>query len=102
MAFDGTGGNCWDPDWPYSGDYETRMRTAKFGDGYEQRIVDGLNPLMTTWKLTWSMRPRQVLIDMNIFLATRYGAAFPWLPLRAITPVLVFCDTWTAQWVYKG
>lgn len=100
--FDGTDGPCWDADWPYTGEYSQRMRIAKFGDGYEQRTIDGLNPTITTWNLTWSMRPHDVLIAMQTYIETRYGAAFPWLPGHAQNSILVFCDKWSVTWQYRG
>ena len=35
-----------------------RVLTAKFGDGYEQRAVDGINNLAETYTLTFKTRPK--------------------------------------------
>lgn len=102
MAFDGTGGNCWAPDWGYDVAYEQRLRIAKLGDGYEQRAIDGLNPLWRTFQLTWATRPKSVLIEMNIFLASQYGAAFEFMPPHAANTLLVFCDKWSISWTFNS
>ena len=62
MFDDPTG--CYAPSWPVAIDREPRMNVAKMGDGYEQRILDGLNWMETTWNLKWPMRPRAILMDM--------------------------------------
>ena len=53
--FDDTSG-CYAPSWPVDIEREPRMSIAKFGDGYEQRALDGINPMNTTWKPKWKMR----------------------------------------------
>lgn len=100
--FDGTDGKCWLPDWPVSMEREPRIRIAKFGDGYEQRIIDGLNPMQTTWHVSWKMRARTLLVDMETYLTAQYGAAFPFLDPQTEAIVQVFCDSWQLQWQHKG
>ena len=99
--FDGTIA-CWNPTWAVTMERKPRLLIAKFGDGYEQRTIEGLNPMETRWMLTWSMRPRDVLVDMDSFLTTRYGAAFDFLDPTYEVVVPVFCDQWTVTWVHKG
>ena len=44
------------PDWGASPELEPRVRSVQFGDGYEQRATNGLNPILPTWKLQFTKR----------------------------------------------
>jgi phage-related protein len=101
MAFDGTD-SCWNPTWPIDIDREPRLQIAKFGDGYEQRMLDGINWMTSTWKLKWSMRPHDVLIAMDDYLTDVQADAFPFLDPHSQTLVMVFCDKWSISWSYRG
>lgn len=102
MAFDGTSGGCWKPTWPVKMDREPRMRVAKFGDGYEQRVLDGLNWMNTTWALQWDMRPADVAVAMDEFLSGQQGGAFDFLDPLTNSIVQVFCDKWSIDWTHRG
>ena len=47
------------------------MLTAKFGDGYEQRAVDGINNLAETYTLTFKTRPKADIDDIVAFLDSK-------------------------------
>ena len=89
--FDDTSG-CYAPSWPVDIEREPRMSIAKFGDGYEQRALDGINPMNTTWKPKWKMRPRDVLMAMDAYLTSRQAGAFPFYDPTPQQIVQVFCD----------
>lgn len=44
------------PDWGASPELEPGLRSVRFGDGYEQRATNGLNPILPTWKLQFTKR----------------------------------------------
>ena len=48
-----------------------RVLTAKFGDGYEQRAVDGINNLNETYTLTFKTRPKADIDDIVAFLDSK-------------------------------
>jgi len=48
-----------------------RVLTAKFGDGYEQRAVDGINNLAETYTLTFKTRPKADIDDIVAFLDSK-------------------------------
>ena len=48
-----------------------RVLTAKFGDGYEQRAVDGINNLAETFTLTFKTRPKADIDDIVAFLDSK-------------------------------
>lgn len=43
----------WAPSVEASGDTTFAVRTAKFGDGYQQDVADGINNLSESWPLTF-------------------------------------------------
>jgi len=100
MFDDPTG--CYAPSWPIAIDREPRMNVAKMGDGYEQRILDGLNWMETTWNLKWPMRPRAILMDMDGFLTSQQGGAFDFYDQLSQQIVSVFCDKWSVNFSYQG
>lgn len=98
MAFDGTD-SCWIPDVPFTFDEEPRLRVAQFGDGYQQRALDGINWLNRKWVLTWTMREAGVVGAMIQYFRAQKGGAFPFLdPVGKTTTFQVFCDRWSVDW----
>jgi phage-related protein len=62
------------PDWSANLDEEPRVLRAKFGDGYEQRTSDGVNPLQQRWSLGFDNRPKAVIDDLIAFFRAHRGA----------------------------
>ena len=55
-----------------------RVLVANFGDGYEQRIADGINTLNETYSLTFATRLKAEIDDIVAFLDAKKGVAkFP-------------------------
>ncbi|MFC2552507.1 MAG: phage tail protein [Rodentibacter sp.] len=51
---------------------EPRRKVNKFGDGYEQRMVDGLNPLLRKYSLTFKVQHKSA-VDFDRFLRNKGG-----------------------------
>lgn len=100
MAFDGTT-PCWYPAIPMNVARKPRINIAKFGDGYEQRMLDGINAMNTEYGVTFDMRPREVILAMDSYLQQRLARAFPFYDPTKKAIVNVFCDEWTVNWVFK-
>jgi phage-related protein len=99
-GFDGSSG-CWWPSIPVTENTETRLRTTQFGDGYAQRVVDGINYTKKTWTLTFTMKPQDVIDAMDAFLTATKGTAFAFKhPVRQ-TITMVYCDKWNINWALK-
>lgn len=47
--------------------------TANFGDGYSQRIAQGLNPLDETYSVTFKTRPKAEIDDIVAFFDSKQG-----------------------------
>lgn len=100
MSFDGAD-NCWKPADTFDVSRERRLKVAQFGDGYQQRTIDGLHSMMTTWSLTFDTRPSEVVLAMDAYLADLEGHAFPFLDPASGETVQVFCDKWSYNWEIK-
>jgi phage-related protein len=70
----------WAPDSRPSARFQHQVRSAKFGDGYEQVAADGINSETQSWQLSFTgskERTREILD----FLRARKGyQSFYWTP----------------------
>lgn len=89
---------CWIPDRPLGRDNELRLRAAQFGDGYAQRILDGINALNLRWSLIWENRENAVITAMEDYLIDRKGNSFLFLEQQTGTVHQVWCDSWNVSW----
>lgn len=54
---------------------------TKFGDGYEQRVAQGINFIARRWELTFDNRPNATADAIEAFLKARGAVeAFDWTP----------------------
>jgi phage-related protein len=100
MAFDGST-TCWAPTLPISYKAKQRLDVSQFGDGYEQRTLQGINTMILSWDLKFLMKPDWVLVEMDLYLQALYGAAFPFLDPIMGSTVMVFCDEWQIDWEHR-
>ncbi len=63
----------WTPDYGVIRTRYPRAREAKFGDGYAQRIGDGLNTDLSMWKLNFSSRTAAEIKAIDAFLRDKAG-----------------------------
>ena len=71
IGFIYTGSTYATPDKSMNKSTQPRVLTASFGDGYEQRIVDGINSINETYSLSFKTRPKEVIDDIVAFLDTK-------------------------------
>ena len=71
IGFIYTGSTYATPDKQLTKTSNPRVLTAKFGDGYEQRAVDGINNLNETYNLTFKTRPKADIDDIVAFLDSK-------------------------------
>lgn len=91
----------WTPDYDMSMDEEIRVRAARFGEGYEQRAPDGLNPLTQKLSLTFTRRPSVIDQIVTFLRARRGGQAFTFTPTGQ-TEIKVKCLKWKRTWADFG
>lgn len=73
-----------------------RVLTAQFGDGYSQRIGDGINRTTKSWNLTFTSRSIEDANNIEEFLEARGGVqGFIWTPPNETRNYSVICQEWT-------
>lgn len=77
-----------------------RVRSTRFGDGYEERAPDGLNPMSETWSLSFRGIDLEMADEIEAFLDARLSAiagleAFNYVPLWRTVAIRVVCREWT-------
>ena len=78
IGFIYTGTTYATPDKSMSKQSAPRVLVANFGDGYEQRIADGINTLNETYSLSFASRPKADIDDIVAFLDGKKGvSSFP-------------------------
>lgn len=71
----------WMPDYGARKKTTSKLREAAFGDGYTQRVGQGLNTQAREWELTFSVRSETEIEAIEAFLNARSdGRAFSWVP----------------------
>lgn len=70
-----------------------RVRVAAFGDGYEQRVADGINTNPQVWSLSFTNT--RAIIDTIEALLIGYGGVtrFTWTP-SGMAEIKVVCREW--------
>jgi phage-related protein len=87
------------PSYGLQADYKPNVLVTKFGDGYEQRVGEGINLVPQNWKLGFdniSTATADAIID---FLVGKSGlTAFTWTP-KGGTEIKVVCRSWTKTYI---
>lgn len=93
----------WTPDFGAAANYEPRVRTAQFGDGYQQRVGDGINTDRDKWDLRFVMRDDTETAAILAFLKARNGVeAFDWTPPLEGTAIRAICRSWNRTFDRKN
>lgn len=70
-----------------------RVRKAAFGDGYTQRVADGINTQLRTWSLEFVGNETD-MDAIDTFLATQAGVdAFDWTDPHGYAAKWI-CESW--------
>lgn len=88
----------WCPTVPLQVTKEWRMNVAQYGDGYQQRQLDGINALNETYSVSYENRPQPVIEAMNAYLVGKKSALFQFRHPVSGLLINVFCDTWDIEW----
>ena len=91
------------PDKTLTKQSQPKVRTHKFGDGYEQRSVDGINNINESYSLSFTNRAKAEADDIIAFFDTKAGAtAFDFtIPDTNAggneRTIKVVCDSWSVS-----
>ena len=93
------------PDKTMSTSNTPRVHIAKFGDGYEQRIGNGINNLEQEYSVAFTTRAKADIDDIVAFFETKAGVT----SFNFVVPdsnesgneltVKVVCSEWNQTWV---
>lgn len=84
----------WKADVSTSGGGEFAMQTAKFGDGYQQEVPDGMNNESQKWTVVVSGYAAQVQPALD-FIRARKGQLFFWKAPRTSTAGYYKCKRYS-------
>lgn len=84
------------PDWGYRFQVTARVGNNQFGDGYSQRVPDGLNTMLRSTTLTYTDRPTVEKETLRIFLEAQAGVTnFDWQPEGEPVSSKWYAPKWT-------
>ena len=70
----------WLPSWNAQVARKPKVLSTRFGDGYEQRVADGINTQPAHWSLEFDGRSKTEADAIEAFLLARAGAeSFDWV-----------------------
>lgn len=79
-----------------------RIRMSQFGDGYSQRMQDGINYMAQTWALEYVNRSWTTILAMVTFLEGKGGVtAFTFTP-PGEAEIKVICKQWDVTTVVRS
>ncbi|MDR5736128.1 phage tail protein [Caballeronia sp. LZ025] len=78
-----------------SGSTTLKVRKAQFGDGYAQRVADGLNSAASTFSLQFVGDATKISAILAFLRAHAGAAAFYWTPLLWAAPALFTCESFS-------
>lgn len=87
------------PDRGFGKTTKARVLTYQYGDGYSQRLADGINNFVNTWSLTFSSQVLTVADDIITFFETTGGYQyFFWTPPGELTEIKVIASDWSKNY----
>ena len=93
------------PDKGFTRKSEPRIFKTEFGDGYEQRLANGINNLAESYGVSFSNRTKEEIDDITAFFAnkgavTAFNFTIPDSNNSGETTVKVVCDSWSQAYMY--
>ena len=91
------------PDKGFTRKSTPRVYSAQFGDGYSQRVGNGINPLDEVFSLNFANRTKADIDQITNFLETKAGITsfnFTYSESGGETTIKVLCPDWSQSWAY--
>jgi len=92
------------PDRGFGRQSQHRVLTAKFGDGYEQRVLDGINSKQDSFSMAFNNRPASEINLLAKFLDNRAAKSFDLTVTdydSDSTSVKVVCDSYNISYIQE-
>lgn len=70
-----------------------RVRSSQFGDGYEQRVADGINTQLRRWSLQFTRETSDIDSIEAFFVARNGTESFTWVPPEGASGIWL-CREW--------
>jgi hypothetical protein len=89
---------AYDPTYSATKSSQPKIRVTQFGDGYQQRVIFGLNQNPKEWRLSFSVSDADADI-IEAFLDARAddAASFDWSPPGDANTYKWTCPSWTRE-----
>jgi len=86
---------------------QPKVLLARFGDGYEQRLPDGINSIQETFNITFNNRTKEEIDDITGYLASLKGASAFSLTIpdsnnSGELTIKVVCDSYAQGYTYDN
>jgi phage-related protein len=80
-----------------------RVLNANFGDGYEQRVLDGINTKQETFNVSFNNRPKDEINLIAAYLDKKASENFTLSVsvLSGTESVLVVCDSYNIAYIHE-
>lgn len=93
---------AWTPSLNMRRSITPRTRVTAFGDGYRQRVGDGLNTTLANLQLTFDGRNVGEIDQIEAFLAARAGTEAFLFPAGGDAQARYICPEFSRVWVGAG
>lgn len=84
----------WNPRYSAQSENTPRVRKAEFGDGYSQRVGQGINNLKRVWSLSFKLDIADMDAIEAFFIAADGVETFDWVPPSGAAGIWI-CPSWT-------
>lgn len=81
------------------------IHSITFGDGFEQRVANGINNLQQTMGVTFNTRPKAEIDDIVAFFESLGGVSKFQMTIddtNGAETIKVVCKTWNQTWDYDN
>ena len=93
------------PDKGFGRQTTMRVHVAQFGDGYEQRLTDGINTKQQTLSVSFSTRPKAEIDDLVAFFESLGGVSKFQMTIddsNGNETIKVVCKQWNQIWDFDN
>ena len=96
------------PDKGFTRGSKPKVHVMSFGDGYEQRLADGINNLEQELSVSFSTRPKAEIDDLVAFFESLGGVSKFRFDIEdsnagsSTETIKCVCDDWQQTWAYDN